>query len=172
MTIMALLFGFHILSVAVFLGGNVLMEFVVMRRMAAIPPGDAAVLGNKVGSDFAYLTWGALVGIAVTGVLILWQLNLLWSLFDPGFMSTRYGLVLLVKILIFVTLVASGTVITFYLRPRVVQKLPYNAESVDIDRASSRAMANAIWLQRCARYNMVASVIGLFAGAFLANGFP
>ncbi len=162
--------GLHVLFVAIFVGGNVVMDLVLTPGLNVIPPGSAAQLSNKIGANFANLTWLALGGIAVTGILLLRQRGVLTNVFNTDFLTGRYGLTVLTKATIFASLVVSGAVMTFYLRPSLVQKLPYDATRQDIDAIPGPAMRKAAWLQRLALYNMGASIVALFIGSFQANG--
>ena len=70
----------HDLSIAVYLGGAVAMEFVLGPAQASIPPAQAQVMGQKTSDRFLWLAWGSLLLILITGVLRLERLDMLnWT---------------------------------------------------------------------------------------------
>lgn len=162
--------GLHVVFAGVFVGSNVFLDFLLTPRLDLIPPGQAARLGEKLGTDFAILSWVALIGLPFTGLWTLHGLGSLGELADPAFYLTAYGRTLTAMITIWLTLVITGAVLTFYLRPRVVVKLPYDASRQDVENSRTQAVEMANWLRRLARYNAVASTIGLLVGGFLRFG--
>ncbi len=162
--------GLHILFAAIFVGANVFLDFLLAPRLDLIPPGQAARLGEKLGMDFAILSWVSLVGLAATGLLLAWRLGFAEQLVDPDFYFSRYGAPLLVKMTIWWTLVASGAILTFYLRPRVVVKLPYSTSRTQVESAREATVQNAAWMRRLARYNAIASSVAILSAGFLGRG--
>jgi len=168
--ILKIFLALHVAFAALFVGGNVFLDFILTPRLELIPPGQAARLGEKMGNDFALFNWICLIGILVTGMLTMWRNGLEGSVFDTAFITTSYGAALLVKEVIWTTLIFTGAMMTFYLRPRVIVKLPYDAsrESIESDREDTIRYAN--WMRWMARYNGVAAVIALLSGAFMSKG--
>ncbi|MBI5309420.1 MAG: hypothetical protein HZB14_00085 [Actinobacteria bacterium] len=168
--ILKILVTFHVTFAALFVGGNVFMDFLLSPRLDLIPPGQAARLGEKLGNDFAIFNWVCLIGIMVSGMLIMWRNGLEQSVFDLEFIQSPYGAALLVKEIIWSTLIFTGAAMTFYLRPRVIVKLPYDAsrESIESDREATLNYSK--WMRWMARYNGIAAVIALICGVFMAKG--
>lgn len=162
--------GLHILFAATFVGSNVFLEFLLSRRLALIPPGQAARLSERLGLDFAVLTWLSLVAMGATGAVLLWKGGLLESLTYREFYTSGYGSALVTMMGLWFTLVVAGAVITFFLRPRVSPKLPMDATREEVDEARERGMRTAAWLRHLARYNLVASTLAIIVGGFLALG--
>jgi putative copper export protein len=160
----------HVAFAAMFVGGNVFLDFILTPRLELIPPGQAARLSGKMGNDFALFNWICLIGILVTGMLTMWHKGITGSVFDTTFITTSYGAALLVKEILWTTLIFTGAMMTFYLRPRVIVKLPYDAsrESIEADREDTIRYAD--WMRRLARYNGVAAVIALISGVFMNQG--
>ena len=160
----------HIFFAALFVGGNVFMDFLLSPRLELIPPGQAARLGEKLGTDFARYNWICLGGLVIFGSALSWRLGFFGSLVNPTFLTSGYGSALLVKELIWTSLVITGAYMTFYLRPRVIVKLPYDAsrEEIEADRDATLGYANQMrWL---ARYNAIAAIVALTAAGFLRQG--
>jgi len=165
--------GFHLFFAAVFVGSNIFLDFLLTPRLDLIPPGQAARLGDKLGTDFAWLNWIALVGSPTTGLLLLWRLGTFSSLWDLSFYVTGYGAALLSMMTIWFSLIVTAAILTFYLRPRVVVKLPYDATRQQVEDSRTGAVRYANWMKRLARYNVISSSIIILIGGFLRfGGFP
>ncbi len=168
-----ILVSIHLLFAAVFVGSNVFLDFLLTPRLDLIPPGQAARLGDKLGTDFAILNWITLLGLPLSGLLLLWRLGELSSLLDPAFFAGGYGAALLSMIAIWLTLMITAAILTFYLRPRVVVKLPYNATRQQVEGSRTDAVRYANWMRRLARYNVVSSMVAIVIGGFLRfGGYP
>lgn len=168
-----ILAAFHLFFAAVFVGSNIFLDFLLTPRLDLIPPGQAARLGDKLGTDFAILNWIALLGSPLTGLLLLWRLGNFSSLADPSFYITGYGAALLSMMTIWFTLMVTAAILTFYLRPRVVVKLPYDATRQQVEGARTDAIEYAKWMKRLARYNVISSSLVLVIAGFLRfGGFP
>ena len=156
-----------------FVGSNIFLDYLLTPRLDLIPPGQAARLGDKLGTDFAWLNWMALVGSPLSGLLLLWRLGNFSSLFDLSFYLTGYGAALGSMITIWLSLVITASILTFYLRPRVVVKLPYDATRQQVEGSRTDAMNYADWMKTLARYNVIASSLVILIGGFLRfGGFP
>ena len=168
-----LLAAIHMLFAAVFVGSNVFLDFLLTPRLDLIPPGQAARLGDKLGTDFAWLNWIALIGSPTSGILLLWRLGNLPSLLDRSFLFGGYGVALLCMMTLWLSLVITAAILTFYLRPRVVVKLPYDASRQQVEGSRTDAMNYADWMKTLARYNVYASCTIIVIGGFLRfGGFP
>jgi membrane-anchored glycerophosphoryl diester phosphodiesterase (GDPDase) len=100
-------------------------------------------------------------------------LGSLSSLLDPAFFTGGYGAALLTMITIWFTLIVTAAILTFYLRPRVVVKLPYNATRQQVEGSRTDAVKYANWMKRLARYNVIVSMVAIVIGGFLRfGGFP
>src|SRR5208282_2218905 len=121
-----ILIGLHILFAAVFVGSNVFLDFLLTPRLDVIPPGQAARLGDKIGVDFAILNFIALGGLPLTALLLLWRLSVIGRLITWQFYGTGYGVALLGMMIIWLSLVVTAAILTFYLRPRVLIKVPFD----------------------------------------------
>lgn len=168
--VIQILTALHLTFAALFVGGNIFMDFILTPRLDLIPPGQAARLGEKMGNDFALFNWVCLIGLIVVGSLLIWQKDLATQMTGFEFWTSSYGFALLIKELIWTSLVITGAIMTFYLRPRVIVKLPYDASRELIESDREKTIEYADWMRRLARYNGVAAVVALVSGAFLAKG--
>lgn len=160
----------HVVFAAFFVGGNVFMDFILTPRLELIPPGQAARLGEKMGNDFAIYNWVCLGGLLGTGLgLASWN-DFAGSLFDPSFLGTSAGVALLVKEIAWGSLVFTGAAMTFYLRPRVIVKLPLGATREHIDASRTDTVRYATWMRRLARYNAAAGLTALIFGVLMTRG--
>jgi uncharacterized membrane protein len=168
-----ILVGFHILFAAVFVGSNVFLDFLLTPRLDLIPPGQAARLADKLGVDFAIMNWITLAGLPLTGVLLLWRLSRFPDLVTAEFYKGGYGVGLTSMVAIWLTLIVTAAILTFYLRPRVLVKLPYDATRQQVEGSRTDAIRYAGWMRWFARYNVIASMVAVMIGGFLRfGGFP
>ncbi len=165
-----ILIGLHILLAAIFVGSNVFLDFLLTPRLDLIPPGQAARLGDKIGVDFAILNWITLGGMPLTGLLLLWRSSTIGQLVTLEFYTTGYGTALAAMMAIWLTLVISAAILTFYLRPRVLVKLPYDTTRQQVEGARKEAIRYANWMRWFARYNVISSMLAIMIGGFLRFG--
>ena len=170
-----IIYGFlHDISIAVYLGGAVSMEFVLGPAQATIPPAQAQVMGQKTADRFLWLVWGSLVLIVVTGLLRLQHLGMMmwaWPFFQtPGGLSDSYGRTLLAMILLWCVLAINGALITWYFRPRLQGKLSTRTSAAQVTAAQTSKIAAATWVQRLTRIDLVIAVVIALMGASLKWG--
>jgi uncharacterized membrane protein len=160
----------HLLSVAVFVGSNVFLSFIFSPRLELIPPGQAARLSEKVGGDFALLNWVALLVLLASGAVLVLELDLYPQLLTADFYATGYGSALATMMALGITVVVCSAVLTFYLRPRVLVKLPAETAVYDIEPVRLRSIAMATRMRWLARYNLFASALAIVAGGSIRWG--
>jgi hypothetical protein len=158
------------LLAAIFVGSNVFLDFLLTPRLDLIPPGQAARLADKLGMDFAVLNFIALGGLPLTGLLLLWRLSTIGQLVTLEFYATGYGMALVLMMTIWLTLVVTAFILTFYLRPRVLVKLPFDATRQMVEDSRTQAINYAGWMQWLARYNVIVSVLAVMVGGMLRFG--
>src|SRR5208282_3916844 len=103
-----ILASFHMLFAAVFVGSNVFLDFLLTPRLDLIPPGQAARLGDKLGTDFAWLNWVALMGPPLSGLLMRWRLCTFSSSPETGFYIADYGAGIATIIAIWISFISNG----------------------------------------------------------------
>jgi len=168
-----ILIGLHMAFAGIFVGSNVFLDFLLTPRLDLIPPGQAARLADKLGVDFAWLNWVALAGLPLSGLLMLWRLETIGQLVMAKFYASGYGVALLLMMFIWLTLTINAAILTFYLRGKVVMKLPYDATRQQVEGSRTEAIYYAGWMRWFARYNAIASVVAVLIGGSLRfGGFP
>lgn len=165
-----ILVALHMLFAGVFVGSNVFLDFLLTPGLDLIPPGQAARLGEKLGVDFAWLNWACLVGLPVTGLWLLWRFGPIAQLLHLSFYLTAYGVALLIMMLIWLSLVVTAIILTWYLRPLVIVKLTYDATRQEVEDSRTQAVAAAESMRTYARYNVIVAVINILIGGFLRFG--
>jgi uncharacterized membrane protein len=164
---LGILTGLHILLAGLFVGSNVFLDFILTPGMELIPPGQAARLGAKVGIDFAIFSWIVLVGLVASGTGLILERHVDAEMSHSSFYSSGYGVGLMTMMGFWVLLLISATILTFYLRPRVVVKLPYDSTREDVEGGREGAMQAAKWMKILARFNAIASAFVVLVGGTL-----
>lgn len=164
----------HDLSIAVYLGGAVAMEFVLGPAQASIPPAQAQVMGQKTSDRFLWLAWGSLLLILITGVLRLERLDMLnwtWPFFDsPLVLSEDYGRTVAVMFIGWCALAVNGALVTFKFRPRLAGKVTPGISAAQVTANQGSRMEAATWIQRLTRADLVIAGVVALLGASLKWG--
>ena len=170
-----IIYGYvHDLSVAVYIGGAVAMEFVLGPAQASIPPAQAQIMGQKTGARFTWIAWGALLTILITGVLRLQHMEMItasWPFFEsPLVLSESYGRTVFVMFLLWCGIAANGLVIAFVLRPRLEGRIRPGTTAAQATASQGAKLAAATWTQRLTRLDLGLAVLIALFGASLKWG--
>lgn len=164
----------HDLSIAVYLGGAVAMEFVLGPAQASIPPAQAQVMGQKTSDRFLWLAWGSLLLILVTGALRLERLGMIdwsWPFFSsPLVLSQDYGQTVLVMFVLWCVLAVNGALVTWVFRPRLAGKVRPGTTAAQVTASQAGRLAAATWIQRLTRADLAITVFIALLGASLKWG--
>lgn len=174
-TWLQIIYGYlHDISIAVYIGGAVAMEFILGPAQASIPPAQAQVMGQKTADRFLWFVWGALGLILLTGALRLEGLGMLswkWPFFEsPLALSESYGRTLLAMFLLWCVLALNGALITFVFRPRLSGKLSSRTSTAQVTASQGARMEAATWVQRLTRADLVVALLIALMGASLKWG--
>jgi len=126
---LALLKAIHLLAVIALVGGTFFNYTLVRPAQKAIPPPQAAVIATKVGRWFTWLVWVAIPTILITGLLRLVIMGRWDTLFTLGFYGSKYGRWMLIVVLLWLVMVVSASIITFFLNPALTRKLPPGSQA-------------------------------------------
>jgi uncharacterized membrane protein len=99
----------HILSIVIWAGGAIFLEYILYPNLSKLHPKEAGVVSQGVGKQFGIIGWVAVVLVAGTGLLRMYMTNILSV---NLLLNSSYGKILLLKILIFVVLVIGLAFIT------------------------------------------------------------
>ena len=159
----------HLLAAATFVGCNVLLERVVL-RLDAIPPREAARMGELIGTDIVFINYGALLTAFFSGLYMLWSNGTLGDAMTLAFYGDAYGRTLGLMMGLWASLIVTSSVITFHLRPRLLVKLPFDIKRDALEQIGAEAMAANEWMGRIGRYNLAAGIVAVLSGAVLHYG--
>ena len=156
----------HVASVAIYFGGVFFMDVLLTPALNLIPPAQAAIVSRRIGRDFALMAWGALILIAITGILLLY-LN---GLFSVHLFTTSYGRWMLLKLLLGLTLLINGLLMTLWLRPRMEAMLPPGAPEAAYKAKQAEIMSASNALNLLVRIDLIVAGIALIIGVSLEFG--
>jgi uncharacterized membrane protein len=166
------LHALHLLAVAAYAGGSFMLHGPLRRALRMIPPGQASIVGSRVGRDFTYLSWVSLILLGVTGYWMAFRYG--WAdVSSPGTLwinsvtlQTAKGVAMLVMALAWWIIVVSAAIITFVLRPRLSLRLTSDATAEAANRAVAAISRADRWLDVLAITNFALATVALMAGAF------
>ena len=162
----------HVVAVVIYVGGGVLLHGPLRRALRLIPPGQASIVGSRVGGDFTTLSWVSLALLGSTGYWMALRYG--WGdvsapltlLINPRVLHTSRGAAMLVMASAWYLIVISACVITFVLRPRLALRLTPDATADAAKRAVATISRAARWVDVLALANFGLATVALLAGAF------
>lgn len=162
----------HVAAAVVYVGGGVLLHGPLRRALRLIPPGQASMVGSRVGRDFTSLSWMSLALLGATGYWMALRYG--WGdasapftlLVNPRVLSTSKGVAMLVMVSAWYLIVISASIITFVLRPRLGLRLKPSATVEAADRAVATISRAARWVDVLALVNFGLATVALLAGVF------
>lgn len=160
----------HVIGVAVYLGGSIIMEFVIGPAQKAIPPAQAQVMGQKTADRFLVFAWSALGLILASGILRLYTLANASILVSNRLFDTAYGRTLLVMVLLWTWLVVNGLIMTFVLRPRLSGRMASKVSAQQAQFAQEQKIEAATWTTRLARLDLGIALVVALLGCSLGFG--
>jgi uncharacterized membrane protein len=166
------LHALHLVAVAIYAGGGFMLHGPLRRALRMIPPGQASIVGSRVGRDFTYLSWMSLVLLGLTGYWMAFRYGwgdvsapfTLWI--NPLALQTSKGMAMLVMALAWLIIVISAAIITFVLRPRLSLRVTSDATAEAANRAVATISRADRWLDILALTNFVLATVAVLAGAF------
>jgi len=166
------LHALHIVAAAIYMGGSLILHGPLRRALRMIPPGQASIIGARVGEDFTYLSWMNLVLLGFTGYWMAARYGwgdaaapfTLWL--NPIVLQTLQGVALLVMVFAWFLIVVSASIITFWLRPQLRLRVTPSATVENSNRAVATISRAARWIDVLALTNFALSTIALLMGAF------
>jgi uncharacterized membrane protein len=162
----------HVVAAVTYVGGGLFLHGPLRRALRLIPPGQASIVGARVGEDFTYLSWVSLALLGSTGYWMALRYGwgdassplTLWV--NPRVLQTTRGAALLVMVCAWYLIVISASVITFVLRPRLALRVTPDATAEAATRAVATISSAARWVDALALVNFGLATLALLAGAF------
>jgi uncharacterized membrane protein len=166
------LHALHIIAVAIYVGGGVVLHGPLRRALRMIPPGQASIVASRVGRDFTYFSWISLALLGSSGYWMALRYGwgdasapfTLWI--NPLALQTSKGVAMLVMASAWYLILISACIITFVLRPRLGIRVTAGATIEASDRAVATILRAAGWLDILALANFGLAIAALLAGAF------
>ena len=166
------LHALHLLAVAVYAGGGFMLHGPLRRALRMIPPGQASIVGSRVGRDFTYLSWVSLILLGLTGYWMAFRYgwadvsapSTLWI--NPLALQTPKGMAMLVMAFAWLIIVISASIITFVLRPRLSLRVTSDATTEAANRTVATISRADRWLDILALTSFVLATVAVLAGAF------
>jgi uncharacterized membrane protein len=171
---LAVLTFLHIASIAAYAGGAFVMEFVLTPAQKAVPPAQARIVGEKTSGRYLLVAWSALGMLFVTCVtrlVLTHQLGLTPPFFrDRLNLGDPYGRTTLALFVVWLILVSNGSILTFKIRPKLVQKFDpgTGAQRVAATQKDQEKWAN--WASRIVRIDLGLAVVAIVLGVSLRFG--
>ncbi len=161
----------HLIAMATYVGGSLIMEFVVGHAQKSIPPAQAQVMGEKTADRFLLLAWSALGLLLVSGIMQAYAKSVEPMLVGDGIFDSGYGWSLFLMIALWVVLVVNGSVMTFVLRPRLKGKMvAAGAGAAQVQARQSQMMGTVRQMLWITRADLVIALLVPLAGAGLIHG--
>mgnify|MGYP001572060018 FL=1 len=162
----------HIFSAGVLVGSVIFNYFLLRPALRLIPPAHAVVIAQRVGTLFTYTGWSALVLLFLSGLTQLYLTGDLGILISRELFIHGHGRSLALMILSWLTAVASSSIMTFTLRPRLMSKLLVgsNPTLADVEKRRTTQMESSVWLDRLQLLNVITSILAMIAGASIIHG--
>ena len=107
----------HLLATVTWIGGMLFVNLVLMPSLTAIDPPQRGKLMGAIAKRFAILSWGSIVILLVTGVIVAPSQSLLN-------LSTAYGVTLFLKHLAVLAMIVIGVRTAFVIAPKMQSLAP------------------------------------------------
>ena len=126
MTLILILRVIHVIS-AIILVGSIVFNYIFLRpALTKIPPAHSVVISQHVGTTFTIISLtcpGLLFATGLTRLILVGVWN---NLLDLFFYLNRYSRWLAVMVFSWIAVLTDSLIMTFLLRPKLMQKLPLN----------------------------------------------
>lgn len=151
------------------MSAGLFLDFAVLPYMGLIPPDQGVELASAFERKVLLVSWAALMATGLGGFAELFLLGHGGRLVDSAFWSNGYGAALALKLLGWLALLAAHLAYTFAVRPKLVQRLPFDASAATDETSADAARWAAIgrWLLRG---EAGASAVAVLVGGALRYG--
>ncbi len=132
----------HVLGIALWVGPQFFLAFAwvpASRQINDLPTRIAAM--RTVTRRFAYIGGAGLVMIVAAGTYLIFDWRDYYGIPEEAeFTSLRFGLVFIIKMTLFLVMLAAVALHMFVLGPRQLEKLEDRARGLNVDEAELRSI--------------------------------
>lgn len=160
----------HLLGMAAYVGGALVMELVVAPAQKAIPPAQQQIMGERTGDRFLWVVWTSLALLLVSGILQTFPAHNEKMLTGDGLFDSSYGRTLFVMIVLWAVLVVNGAIITFVLRPKLKGKMSSQTAALQAQARTGEMVKAAERITLLTRVDLGIALFLPFVGAALIRG--
>jgi len=116
----------HLFASTIWIGGMLFFNLMFVPQLTVIDPPQRGKLMGMVSKRFGMIAWSSIIILLVTGFLMTPS----HMLFDTG---STFGLLLLIKMILFLIMIAIGSFITFCKAPKMQKLAPKPGEKPSPD---------------------------------------
>lgn len=128
----------HILAAATWLGGISFLVFVLVPWLRKGEPAQVRTVLQETGTRFRTVGWICFVILATTGTFNLWMRGVRLAHFvERDWLTSPFGRTVLVKLVVFVLILATSVAHDFFLGPRALAYAPGSPEALRHRRHAS-----------------------------------
>lgn len=157
----------HILAAITWIGGMFFLVLVVVPWLRGGGGGvDAAKFLRETGMRFRNIGWICFAVLLVTGSFALWMRGVRpGSFVDADWLASSFGRIVLIKLTVFVTVIAISFIHDFRVGPAATT-------AIAADPASAATAALRRRASRLARMNVLLALLLVALGDLLVRGWP
>lgn len=160
----------HLIGMATYVGGSLIMEFVVGPAQKAIPPAQAQVMGQKTADKFLILVWSSLGLLLVSGIFQAYSRYMERMLIGDGLFDSSRGWTFFLMMALWLVLVINGAIMTFVLRPKLAGKMGAQAGATQVQARQQEMLKAARQITWITRIDLAIALFIPLAGAGLLKG--
>lgn len=146
---------FHLLATTIWIGGMFYMDLILMPSLAKIDPSEGGKLMGIIAKKFTITAWGAIIILAITGVLKTPS----DMYFDT---SDEYGIYLFIKHVLFIGVIIVGLIITLVFVPKLKANTPNPGE-----KPSEEFISYSRKIESLSKTNLILGILILVCAALL-----
>jgi hypothetical protein len=155
----------HVYGTIVLVGSITFNTLVLIPALKRIPPAHSAVVSEKIGAGLMYFGTTAIVLLGLSGFGRLWFLGGLAQFFSAEFVTSSYGMWIVIMAGAWFVLVITSTLSAYWYQAVLTKKLPYAAGLRDLEEKRAAQQRISTWQERLAYLNLTAAVLAALGGA-------
>lgn len=130
----------HILAAITWIGGMMFLVLVVVPWLRSGARANAGTFLRETGKRFRTVGWVCFGVIVVTGPFNLWVHGVRFASFaDPDWRASSFGTVVMLKISVFVAILAVSSIHDFLVGPSATLAMERDPRSPEVERLRRRA---------------------------------